>query len=201
MVRKQQKHGVDWIVSDATGHMMLECKTRRMKLNAKILPESEDLQESLEDLADAVAQHYRNIRDAKQGLSNWVPDELPIYPVIMTYEDWRIFSPHVVHRLHHLVDDRLKRLDLSDLVQVAPFVVSSIADFEAAGQAISRIGIAKFFSVRVQTPYRHFSLKDVAAQSFPEIRIMYKRLFPKSDEETFGHLSHLFPLPGSVSND
>lgn len=200
MVGKKQKHGADWVVGDGTGHIMFECKTRRMRLNAKISPESEDLEESLEDLADAVVQHYRNIMDAKQGLSHWIPDKLPIYPIVLTYEDWRLFSPHVVHSLHRLVDHRLRRLDLSDLMQESPFVVSSIADFETAGQATAEIGIAKFFSAKVRTPYRHFSLTDVAAQLFPEVRIGYKRLFPKSDQEMWGDLSHLFPLPSSVMN-
>jgi hypothetical protein len=30
IVKKQQKHGVEWIVSDATGNLCFECKARRI---------------------------------------------------------------------------------------------------------------------------------------------------------------------------
>lgn len=197
-VGKNRKLGVDWTISDPTGHIMIECKTRRMRLSAKELGDSDDLQQSLEELSESIVQHYRNISDAKKGRTRFVNDGLPIYPFIVTYEDWRLFAPHVVNRLYRLVEDKLFPLDLIELMQSSPFTVTSIEEFEKAGQAIAQIGIAKFCAERTKLPFRHFGLGGYADHAFPDIDVTYSRLFPNSDFQMFGHLAHLFPLPSTV---
>jgi len=197
-VGKNRKLGVDWTVSDSTGHIMIECKARRMKLSAKELDDGEDLQQSLEDLTESIVQHYRNISDAKNGFAEFEPDGLPIYPFIVTYEDWRLFAPHVVNRLYGLVEDKLRSLDLLELMRLSPFTVTSIEEFEKAGQAIAQIGIAKFCAERVKQPFRHFGLGGYADHAFHDIDVTYCRLFPDSDIQMLGHLAHLFPLPSRV---
>lgn len=197
-VKKNIKHGVDWIVSDSTGHIMVECKARRMRFDAKVTADGDSLDLSLDDLAASVVQHYRNVDDAKKGRTHWVPDDLPVFLFIITYEDWYLFAPHVVDRLHELVRERLMEIGLAALMEVSPFIVTSIAEFERAGQAIAHIGIGPFCASRVEKPYRHFGLGTYAGEAFPTVMVPYQRLFPSSDQEMLGHLSHLMELPGQL---
>lgn len=194
--KKKLKHGVDWIVSDPTGHIMFECKARRMKIEAKATADGETLTKSLEALADLVVQHYKNVEDALLERTHWKPDSQPVFPVIVTLEDWYLFSPHVIDRLHSLVREKLVELKLASMLETSPFIVVSIAELETAGQAIAQIGIGRYFSSLVAKPNPHFGQRSHAAQEFPDTKVDYQRLFSRSDQEMFGHLAPFMELPG-----
>lgn len=195
--KKLLKHGVDWIVSDASGHIMFECKTRRLRVDAKAVADGGDLTKSIVDLAVIVVQHYKNLQDALQGLTRWRPDEKPVYLFVVTLEDWYLFAPHVIEQLDSLVHERLSKLGLEHLLSSSPFIVTSVAELETAGQAIAQIGIHKFCENRVASGNSHFGLSMHAPQAFPDIKVKYERLFSSSSKEMLGHLSHLLDLPGS----
>lgn len=92
-VGSQQMHGADWVLSDRTGHVFIEAKTKRLTVNAKTLSDTAALDRDLSVMAAAIVQNYRNIGDALDRRTRWVPDGLPIYPLILTLEDWFIFYP------------------------------------------------------------------------------------------------------------
>ena len=195
-VKKDKKHGVDWIVSDATGHIMLECKTRRIRVDAKSIVDGDPLTKAIKNLAEVVVQHYKNIHDALEGkTTHWMPDGKTVYPVIVTLDDWHLFAPHVLEMLQDEVNKQLGQIKLAELLESLPFTVTSIAQFEQAGQAIAQIGIDRFCSSRVKLTNRHFELSKHASQAFPDIEVQYQRLFAGSDQEMFGHLAHLMDLP------
>lgn len=197
-IGKKKKHGVDWIVEDPSGHIMLECKTRRIRVDAMAAADGEQLANAIDDLAKMVVQHYKNIDDALRGHAKWRPDGKPVYPVVVTLDDWRLFAPHVIEMLKNRVREQLVEIALSALLESSPFIVTSIAELELAGQAIAQIGIDRFFASRVMTLNPHFDLRMHASQAFPEIKVNYARLFPDSDQEMFGHLAHLMDLPGEL---
>ncbi|MET3135638.1 hypothetical protein AAKU55_005952, partial [Oxalobacteraceae bacterium GrIS 1.11] len=170
-VKRNLKHGVDWIVSDPSGHIMFECKTRRLKVDAKAVVDGNVLTDAIEELATIVVQHYKNLHDALQGVTHWKPDGKPVYPIIVTLEDWTLFAPHVINQLHILVHERLSILGFGALLDSCPFIVTSIAEFEQAGQAIAQIGIDKFCGNRAASGNRHFGLSAHAPYAFPDIDI------------------------------
>ncbi|QEL65693.1 hypothetical protein OTERR_22170 [Oryzomicrobium terrae] len=194
-VNSNRKHGIDWIVSDTTGHIMLECKTRRIRVDAKAVADGDPLTKAIENLTEAVVQHYKNIHDALAGKTSWIPDGKPIYPIIVTLDDWYLCAPHVVEMLQSHVHAQLCIINLDRLLESSPFIVTSIAEFEQTGQAMAKIGINQFCSSCIQLPNRHFGLYLHASQAFPNTKVEYQRLFAKSDQEMFGHLAHLMNLP------
>ena len=200
-VKKDRKDGVDWIVSDATGHIMLECKTRRIRVDAKAVVDGEPLTKAIVDLAKLVVQHYKNIYDALQGNTHWKPDGKPVYPIVVTLEDWYLFAPHVLERLQNQVHEQLSKIKLAALLESSPFIVTSIAEFELAGQAIAQIGIDRLCSSRVKLPNRHYGLSMHTSQAFPDIKVEYQRLFARSAQEMLGHLAHLMDLPGTSEHE
>lgn len=194
--RQGNKHGTDWIVSDTTANIFVECKTKRMKHDAKTVDEGEILESELEDLAKAVAQLYANIDDALAGRSHWIPNNLPVYPFVITYEDWYLFTPQVVESLHDLVIAQLQKKGLpATLPDSMPYLITSIAEFEVAAQAISHIGIDRYCSTCCSTMFRHFKLGDRAHEKFPDENVGYRRLFGNSWAEMFPSIKHLLDLP------
>ncbi|MEJ8676216.1 hypothetical protein [Chromobacterium amazonense] len=191
--RDQDKHGIDWMVSDPTGHLMFECKTRRMTVDAKAKVDGEALTKALEALADIVVQHYKNVDDALQGKTHWKPDGVPVFPVIVTLEDWYLFTPNVVECITKLAKEKLAKINLAERLETTPFIVTSIAEFEVAGQAIAQIGIGRYCASLVAKPASHFGLGMHAGHAFPDIKVEYKQLFPTSGQEMFGHVG---PLKG-----
>jgi extradiol dioxygenase family protein len=106
LIAGQTLHGVDWVLSDSTGHLFIESKTKRLTINAKTLSDTASLDKDLSVMAMAVVQHYRNIRDAQDGRTKWADDGLPIFPLILTLEDWFIFSPRINEMLTQLLLQR-----------------------------------------------------------------------------------------------
>jgi len=57
----RKKDGVDWILSDHTGHMFIETKTKRMTLDARTRLNTNALVRDIDIFADAIVQLYKNI--------------------------------------------------------------------------------------------------------------------------------------------
>lgn len=139
----ERRHGVDWVLSDTSGHLFIECKTKRMSLGAKMLIDGDALEADLDAIASAIVQTYKNIRDVIDGLTDWSPGSLPIYPMLVTLEEWYLFNP----RLQEMVNEKVKvllvraKLDAFLLTEM-PYTVASVREFEFAAQMIARIGVA-----------------------------------------------------------
>ncbi|GAB2916207.1 hypothetical protein GCM10027093_63420 [Paraburkholderia jirisanensis] len=195
-VGKLNKHGVDWIVSDDTGNLFIECKTRRMKQEAKESP-GEALDKALDDLAEAVGQLYANIDEARKGLSKWVPNGLPIYPVVITYEDWYLLTPYVVGALNAYVRARLEIRGLpKEWVEAMPFFVTSVNEFEMASQDINYLSIHRFCSAGTAKEYRHFQLSALATAEFPTEAQPHRRLLEDSWDEIFPEMKQWGSMSG-----
>ena len=95
----QKMHGVDWILSDSTGHLFIECKTKRLTIDGRSRSDAAALQKDLAVMAAAIVQHYANILRARDGKTAWVPDGLSVFPLVLTLEDWFIMSPQVQEML------------------------------------------------------------------------------------------------------
>lgn len=160
-------HGADWIVSDGGGHIFIECKTKRLRLDAKTRSDTKALEEDIAVLAKAIAQHYRNISEAVAGKTDWSPDGLPIYPLILTMEDWFIFSPQVDQMLNSEVKRLLCKdgLDLS-LLDEMPFTIASAHEFEIGIQIIAEVGIAKVMAIKTRGEHRTWGLVAVLASAY-----------------------------------
>jgi hypothetical protein len=186
------RHGVDWIVGDGTGSIFIECKARRLKQEAREITDGKALQRSLDDLARAVVQLYRNVDDAIKGSTQWKPNGLPIFPFVVTYEDWYLFTPHVADHLLECVRRQFAEANMQPgLLEAMPFFVTSITEFEKAGQAIAHLGIQRFCAARAISEYRHFHLSSFASTEFPDEAISYRPLLQESWQAIFSHLPHI----------
>lgn len=176
---KDKKHGVDWLLSDRTGHLFIECKAKRLTLNAKTLSDPEALNKDLDVMAKAIVQHYRNIEDALKSKTRWVPDGLPVYPLILTLEDWFIISPRVLEILNKQVLRLLSEagIDMKVLDEM-PYTIASANEFEITSQIIAQVGIFSMMSKKTTPEKRGWALLPLASDDFKEeMRRINWRLF------------------------
>ena len=152
-------HGVDWIVSDPAGHLFIECKAKRLTVDAKTRSDPAALDRDLVVMAKAIVQHYANILRALGGGTGWLPDGLPIYPVILTLEDWYVFSPRVSEKLRGHVERLSTAAGIPEATfEKMPWTVASTHEFEIASQVIAQVGIHAAMSVKVGSEHRDWSL-------------------------------------------
>jgi hypothetical protein len=158
-VGTNKMHGVDWVLSDNTGHLFIESKTKRLTVSAKTLSDTVALQKDLSVMATAIVQHYRNIRDALDGKTKWIPDGLPIYPIVLTLEDWFIFSPRIDEMLNLHVSRLLSEAGIPHRVLAEmPYTVASAHEFEITSQVIAQVGIGSVMSKKTAEEQRSWSL-------------------------------------------
>lgn len=180
---KKIKHGIDWIVSDSSANIFIECKTKRLKLDAKINIEGDVLKKELEIMAEAIVQTYKNINDAIKGKSNWHTNDLPIFPCIITLEDWFIFSPTTQELLNVEIKSKLNAIGINpDVLESMPYTLTSINTFETVSQIIAQVGIFDFMRVKTLPEYRQWDLNGFINVKYPDYKKV-KMLF-ESDWET-----------------
>jgi hypothetical protein len=163
------KHGADWIVSDGSGHLFVECKTKRLSLGAKNVTHPEAVAKDLAAMTQAIVQNYKNILDAKKGVTTWRPDNLPVYPLIVTLEDWHLFSTHLTARLREDVNQALVREDIEpNIVEQMPYTVTSVSELETALQVVATRGIGEVFSLKTERQHQDWCWIGFLHQYFVE---------------------------------
>jgi hypothetical protein len=190
-IGSKKMHGVDWVLSDDTGHLFIECKTKRLTMSAKTVSDTVALEKDLIVMATAIVQHYRNIRDACAGKTTWISDGLPIYPIVLTLEDWFILSPRIDEMLNTHIARLLSDADIPQSVLMEmPFTVASAHEFEIVSQVINQVGIASLMAEKTGAERRSWSLLPVVSARFSnEMRSINWQLF--ADE--WGQLIPLKP--------
>lgn len=168
-IGKKRKDGVDWILSDFSANTFIECKTKRLNLEAKTSLNYDVLEKQLEVLAEAIVQLYKNIKDAIAGHSNWTINDLPIYPVLVTLEDWYMSNPSTIEVLNLDIIEKLSELNIClSVLERMPYTIVSTNDFEAISHVIAAVGIQKFFALKTSSEYQHWTLIPFASHHFPE---------------------------------
>lgn len=182
------KHGVDWIVSDDTGHLFIECKTKRLSLGAKNVTDPEAIARDLTAMTQAIIQNYKNILDAKRGITAWTPDNLPVYPLIVTLEDWHLFSLHFTVMLHDQVLAALVEAGMDQgIVDEMPYTVTSVMELEAVLQVVAIRGIGPVFAQKTEPEYRAWAWTGFLPNHFQEeSRTTKILLFPDDKQRLLG---------------
>ena len=165
-VGKNIHHGPDWIVTDSSGNLVIECKTKRLTQAARHDGDVA-LRAEVNKIAEAVVQNYKNILEAQQGLSSWMPDGQPIVPLVITFEDWFFLGPLLNSLLQEGVRDQLlvDGLDVQ-LMETMPYAVMSCREFERCLGAISEVGVARFFEGKRDGEYERWLWTDYMAAQF-----------------------------------
>jgi len=159
-VRKGERHdGIDWVLSDAGGHLFIECKTKRMSLGAKMLTAPNLLEKDLLALASAVVQTYKNTQDAINGRADWSTAALPVYPIVVTLDEWYLLGPLVREKLNEKILSLLNEAGMSpSLLTEMPFTIASVREFEFGVQVIAEVGVSHLMKLKTDPQHRSANL-------------------------------------------
>jgi len=177
-VKGEVHHGPDWIVCDAGSNLVIECKGKRLPHTARVAGKSE-LAGEIDKIAKAVVQNYKNIREAQQGLSSWKPNDHPIVPLVITFEDWFFLGQPLYEQLEASVRRQLidACVDVT-LIETMPYAVMSCREFEMCIGAMREGGIAKFFEGKREGEYLHWMWPQYLQREYKNIEpINFQKAF------------------------
>ncbi|ARP91553.1 hypothetical protein CAL14_15720 [Bordetella genomosp. 9] len=153
-VGKDLHHGTDWILSDATANIFIECKAARIKADARSAETPAEIEATVDQLAKMIVQNYVNISHAMAGRTAWVANTRPTYNLVVTLEDFLPFGGAVTTRVQERVFARLHVQNLGEaLVQQIPYFVVSSAEFEGICTALRNASAQQLFSEKSNPHY------------------------------------------------
>lgn len=163
---KKIKHGVDWIVESKSTILLIECKAKRLKILAKVDPYGDVLKEELTTMAGFVIQTYKNLNDISD-VDN-ADFQLNYYPLILTLEDWYLFSPNIVEMLTKEIHIQFDTLGLDKtILDKYPYTILSIDSFEEIANLIARVGINKFFQKKTSEEFNKWDVIGFCNEAYP----------------------------------
>lgn len=178
-VGKQQFHGTDWIVRSPESCAFVECKSKRLSLSGRVAEQVSDLEKDIVKLAEAVVQNYANLYREMQARGDV---GCQYFNIIITLEDWILFSDITTSILHgHVVDQLSQKALPADLLNTVPYRVLS---FEGA---LYTCAVLKDHSMA-----EVFGLEDDPKFSGLFFITDLKIRFPKSDADGVGNFEDDF---------
>lgn len=178
-VGRHRKDGVDWILTDDQANLFIECKAKRMTVGAKSAVDPTIIGQQVNYLAEAVRQIYKNIADAIAGHTHWQRNDRPIFPLVVTLEDWYLLGIST-DLLAEGVRTKMaeSNLDLTWL-DTMPYTVASCGDFEDVSPTIAEVGIRRFFSLKHSINQKYWMIQDFAKEHFNEVyrRTVHRDIF------------------------
>lgn len=142
--KKQLKDSVDYVVVDDSASLFVETKLLKMGRAAKehLAPDTA-VTTQLQKLAKAIGQIYATLRDALAGeYLHWKPNGKPVHPLLVTLDNWNLFT-HTAHdELFELVRAELDRRGIDRaIIAEHQYVICSANEFEVAIQVMHQVGI------------------------------------------------------------
>ncbi len=189
-VRAEQRYGpagtardsVDWIVDDNSGTLFIECKVARMKIAGKTdLTSRVALSDELARLASNVVQMYAALHDALDGrYPHWQPRLEPVYPVLVTLDEWNAFGHHIAAILNPQIEAGLAKRGLDPgLLMQHPYQIYSVESFEMAIQIMGMGSISGFMNAKLDDEHRLWPVQTFVSSHWQEEFGRCQQLFPE----------------------
>lgn len=171
IVGKDEKLSIDWLVADDKAALFIECKTKRVRYDAKIaLADLSPLEDDLDKMAGFIVQAYRTQLDCEQGFyPHWKPSGQRIFPIIVTLEDWYTFGDRLIaQELDRRVAEKLVERGIDPkIAERSPYTVCCVAELELAIQIMKEVGIADFMMKKTSGEHRLWLLQPFMLDLFP----------------------------------
>jgi hypothetical protein len=191
-VGHDDKKTIDWIIRSADADLFIECKTKRLKADSKILSSSiGSLLDDLDKISDGIAQGYKALNDGLLGhYPQWKFENKPVYLVVTTIENWFLFNPQSQQHLLAQVREKVVAANLdANVVEQYPYILCDVENLEEALQIMAIVGIEAFMKRKLADDRRAWDLQGFISSEFKdESRKIKGNLFPKAFAEISPHL-------------
>lgn len=179
---REPRDTVDWLVTDQTASLFVEVKVLKLgKAVKECLAPDATVTAQLRKLAKAIGQVYATLAEALAGrYPNWKPNGKPVHPLIVTLDNWNLFSHDAQGVLGGLVEEEFlrRKLDLK-LIQEHQYVVCCANELETAIQVMHAAGIQPVMQELTTGQKVGWLLSSHLRADFPTELASVKPLFPE----------------------
>ena len=183
---RARKRTVDWIATDSTAALFIECKAKRLSLAAKTsLFDTSALESDLAIIASAVVQTYKTIVDYRSGKYQHFPfdEKRKIYPLIVTLENWFVFGPDMFKRLDAAVASQCEIAKIpKSFCEEMSYSVMAMTELESAIQIMSQVPVAEVMDGKLKDgELRQWIWQSYLGEKFPKVprRMLFEDEFEK----------------------
>jgi hypothetical protein len=121
----------DWIMIDTDTALFIECKSKRMTIDAKNEHSFTPVTEAqLQKLAESVIQCYKALIDALQRKYTELSKVKNFYPMVVTLETWYIVGDIAAKLKAEVLKEASKAKIGSEIIEKYPYIVVSAHEFE-----------------------------------------------------------------------
>jgi hypothetical protein len=169
--RRAPKDTVDWIVVDETASLFVECKAARVRHRGiSDLTDRQFIDSEFDRIRAFTVQLYKSLNSALHGeYPNWQPDGRPVYPIIVTLEDWQTFGIHIQSLVIDPLKTELKSMGIEpEIVDRHPPSFCAIDTFDMAMNVCNIVGIEQVFAQKTQGEYPQWALEVFLMTHFGE---------------------------------
>lgn len=167
---KPERRTADWIISDKSGSLFVECKLGRLDIGSQTqIADPPPFVAAIERLSRAVGQIYATLVDALGGAyPHWSADGQPIHLVVTTFHEWFAFGPFFYKHLDELVANEFVRRGLDPaLREQYPYTICSIAELEGLLVACRNNAIDQILSAKHAPRHRQWLMRGFLAERYP----------------------------------
>lgn len=167
---KPERRSVDWIMSDHSATLFVECKLGRLDIASQTeLSTQPPFVAAIERLAGHVGQLFASLADAlADGYPHWQWDGRPLHPIVVTFHEWFCFGPFFYTHLDRLVAVEFDRRGLDhELLERHPYTVCSIDEFEGLLMASHSSTIDTVMAAKTATGHRQSLTRGFLAERYP----------------------------------
>lgn len=191
------KDSVDWIVRDKTADLFVECKVLRLAYAGKSeLAPTPGIDREHRKLAKAIAQIYLSLGLAIDGkYPHWSSNGQPIVPMLVTLDDWKLFTHVVQDSIDSIVEQELAASggDVK-LVKTYPYIVCCAAELEQGIQVMRNQGFHNVLKGLLAGDRRGWLISSYLADQFPDEMAEVQPLFQMEIDRM---LQSVLPLWGT----
>jgi hypothetical protein len=167
---KPERRSVDWIVSDKSATLFVECKLGRLDIASQTqLGAEPPFITAIERLAGHVGQVFATLAEALAGgYPHWQPDGRPVHPIVVTFHEWFAFGPFFYGHLDQLIGSEFERRGLDPgLLERYPYTICSIEEFEGLLNACREATIAVVMAAKQKPENRQSLTRGFLADRYP----------------------------------
>ena len=166
---KAPKDTADWLIQDETATLFVECKGARPRYQGiSDLTDRHFIDDEFARLRNFTLQLYKTLHDALRGrYPTWKSNGKPIYPLIVTLEDWQTFGVHVASVIIDPLKVELKSIGINPIiVDQHPPTFCSVETFEMVMRVCNEVGLEAVFGPKTKGEELQWALETFLTSTF-----------------------------------
>lgn len=169
--KSKRQDSIDWIISDETAHLFVECKAARVRYKGiSDLTDKSNIVSEFLRIKNFAIQAYKTLACALDGQYNhWKPDGKPVYIMLVTLEDWQSFGILVQDHIINPLRNDLEELGLDpDMTRKYPMSFCPVDDLEFAARVFCDVGISQVLHRKSEGEYPQWAMGTYLGQNFSD---------------------------------